>query len=139
MLKPMCRSRHDSGFTLVESLVALTLLAIALLLGLGLMVQQPAVVRRVDAHRQALRAMEATLEALRAGALPLISTQVTASPALPAELPSGLAVWIEVAPIAPPGLHQVTVRARYPAAGRVVERRIETLVFRPPGGAAESP
>lgn len=130
----MRRPSRESGFSLIESLVALALLAVALLLGMGLMLQQPGVVRRVDAHREALRTLEATLEALRAGQLPLASSRL-ASPAVSAgSSPSGLTVWIEVTPVSPPGLHEVVVRARYPAAGRIVERQVETMVFRPPSG-----
>lgn len=140
----MCRPDIERGFTLIESLVALAVLSVALLLGMGLVLQLPGVVRRVDAHRQALRAMEAALEALRAGELPLASGRLASptSPTSPAvssgSAPAGLAVWIEVQPVSPPGLHEVLVRARYPAAGKVVERQVETLVYRPPAGPGPS-
>lgn len=131
----MRRPPTERGFTLIESLVALAVLSVALLLGMGLVLQLPGVVRRVDAHRQALRAMEAALEALRAGELPLASARLV-SPPSPAvssgSAPAGLAVWIEIQPVSPPGLHEVLVRARYPAAGKIVERQVETLVYRPP-------
>jgi prepilin-type N-terminal cleavage/methylation domain-containing protein len=134
----MRRPLTERGFTLIESLVALAVLAVALLLGMGLVLQLPGVVRRVDAHRQALRTMEAALEALRAGELPLASGRLVSStsPASSAgSSTAGLAVWIEVQPVSPPGLHEVLVRARYPAAGKIVERQVATLVYRrPPTG-----
>ncbi len=57
------RPRASSGFSLIEVLIALTLLGIALLLGMDLVLQNPRVVRRLDGERQAFRAMESTMEA----------------------------------------------------------------------------
>ena len=62
---------RPSGFTLLEALVALALLGVALLMGMQLIVQTPRVVRRLDAERQAFRALEATLEGLRSSSTPL--------------------------------------------------------------------
>ncbi len=62
-------SRAPSGFSLIEVLIALTLLGIALLLGMDLVLQTPRVVRRLDGERQAFRAMESTMEAVRAGVI----------------------------------------------------------------------
>src|SRR5205807_988666 len=63
--------RGESGFTVVEALIALVIIGVALLLGMGLLLQQPRVLHRIDAQRQALRAIESTIESLRAGLLPL--------------------------------------------------------------------
>lgn len=119
--------RAERGFTLVEALVALALLTFALLLGLGLVLQQPRIVRRLDAQREAMHSLEATLEALRAGALPL------ASQSLPPVGPRRMTLSIQVTPEGyPPGLHRVQVRARYLLEGRFRERSVETLFWRPP-------
>ena len=106
------------GSILVESLVALVLLSVALLMGLPLLFGQPGVVRRLDAQRVELGALDSTLEALRTGALPLQSTRYAGTPDDPA-------VWVEVEPWTPAGLYRVTLRAA--ASGR----QIETLVWRP--------
>ena len=68
------KPQAPSGFSLIEVLVALTLLGIALLLGMDLVLENPRVVRRLDGERQAFRAMESTMEAVRAGVIPLGNT-----------------------------------------------------------------
>lgn len=119
--------RAERGFTLVEALVALVLLALALLLGLGLVLQHPRIVRRLDAQRDALHSLEATLEALRAGAVPL------ASQSLPPVGPRRMVLSIQVAPESyPPGLYRVQVRAWYLIEGQSRESSVETLFWRPP-------
>ena len=115
------------GFTLVETLVALVLLTLALLLGLGLVLQHPRIVRRLDAQREAIHSLEATLEALRAGALPL------ASQTLPPVGPRKMALSIRIEPESyPPGLYRVQVSVSYLVEGQPRERSVETLLWRPP-------
>ena len=92
------------------------------------MLQHPRIVRRLDAQREAIHILEATLEALRAGAIPL------ASQTLPPAGPRKMALSIEVTPEGtPPGLYRVKVRAAYQVEGRPKERSVETLVWRPAG------
>ena len=120
--------RPRAGFSLVEAVVALALLGVALLLGGALVAQQRAALERVEAHREAIHAMEATLEALRAGGRPLVST----GESWPAEAAGGLRVQVDAVCIEPPeGLWRVTVEARYEAAGDTFRRAIETRFFRP--------
>jgi len=112
------------GSILVESLVALVLLSVALLMGLPLLFGQPAAVRRLDAQRVALSALDSTLEALRTGALPLKPARYGAG------TPDNPAVWVEVEPHSA-GLFRVTLRAVYQVRKQTFERRIETMVWRP--------
>ncbi len=115
------------GFTLVETLVALALLTLALLIGLGLVLQHPRIVRRLDAQREAIHTLDVTLEALRAGAIPLDSR--TLSPVGPRKV----ALSIQVTPDGyPPGLYRVQVRAAWQVEGRPREWAVETLLWRPP-------
>ncbi len=114
------------GFTLVETVVSLLLLMVALLLGLALVLEQPRVVRRLEAQRLALASLETTVEALRGGALPLASAELPATEAWPER-----AIEI-VADDTRPGLYRVRVQVRYTVLGRDHERALETLVWRPP-------
>lgn len=114
------------GFTLVETVVSLLLLMVALLLGLGLVLEQPRVVRRLEAQRGALAALETTLEALRAGALPFTSGELPASESWPARL-------IEITPDdTRPGLYRVRLEVRYSVLGREHQRALESLIWKPP-------
>lgn len=125
--------RAPGGFTLVETLIALAILMTALLLALPLVLEQPRVLARIQAQRQATRAIEATLEALRAGEVPLASTRIQGL-ALSAGSPvsPGLSLWIDVQPAGPPHLWAVTVRTRTDVLGHALERQVETLIWSPP-------
>jgi hypothetical protein len=104
---------------------------VALLLGMQLLVQTPRVVRRLDAERQAFRALEATLEGLRSSSTPLQDEELqgflteAGSPA-----PDDLRVSVLVEPVNPPGLYHVTLTARYEVLNVKHTKRIETLFWR---------
>jgi prepilin-type N-terminal cleavage/methylation domain-containing protein len=107
--------RRQRGFSLIETLIALAILGTALLLGAALLLQHPRVLRRLDAQREAYRAIESTLEAVRAGALPLQSLEldgfVTSTGKQASE---DLKLSMVVRPGDLPGLYHVTLVARYP-------------------------
>src|SRR5215204_6003250 len=119
-------SSLQRGSILVESLVALVLLSVALLMGLPLLFGQPGAVRRLDAQRLAVGALESTLEALRTGALPLQAARYGAG------TPDDPVIWIEVEPqTESPGLYRVVLRAVYEVRDQTFERQVETMVWRP--------
>ena len=60
------------GFTLIESLVALLLVTLAIFLALHLTTIQPRTMKRLEANQAALRAVEASLETLRGGQIPMV-------------------------------------------------------------------
>lgn len=118
--------RPSSGFSLVESLIALLVVSVALLMGLPLIQQQPGIVKRLDAQHVALREVESTIEAMRSGAMPLQSIHLAASPGQPS-------LWVDVQPKsdAPAGLFHVTVRALWRIQGKDFEKKVETLIWSP--------
>jgi prepilin-type N-terminal cleavage/methylation domain-containing protein len=118
--------RLTSGFSLIESLIALLVLSVALLMGLPLIQQQPGIVKRLDAQHVALREIDSTLEAMRSGTMPLQSIHLPAIPGQPS-------LWVNVQPEtdAPAGLYHVTVRALWKIQGRDFEKKVETLIWSP--------
>jgi prepilin-type N-terminal cleavage/methylation domain-containing protein len=129
--------RRRRGFTLVEVTVALWILSVALLAGMALVLQQPRVVRRIDAERQAVQVMEWTIEEIRAGLIPLQSTAdvgwsvgsfVAGSPA------PDLKVAAVVSPTVTPGLYRVLLVGKYTVYGFLHQRRLQTMIYRPGGG-----
>ncbi len=134
--RPAARARRGTqGFSLIEVLVALWVLAIALLAGLALVQQQPRAVRRIDAERQAVRGMEWTLESIRAGLIPLASENLTGFTAAtdPKAPAADLKVAVAVAPAAggATDLFQVSLVATYTVYGQRMKRTMQTLVWRP--------
>lgn len=120
---------RQRGSILVESLVAVVLLSVALLMGLPLLFGQPGAVRRLDAQRVALGALDSTLEALRTGALPLQAARYGAG------TPDDPMVRVEVEPkttsAGSAGLFRVTLRAVWQVRDQTFEKQVETLVWRP--------
>jgi prepilin-type N-terminal cleavage/methylation domain-containing protein len=129
------RRRRAQGFSLVEVLIALTILGIALLLGVQLVLQAPRIVQRMDAERAAWRAIEAVMESVRAGAIPLETSHlegfVTAT-GVPA--PRDLQIQMTVEPASPFGLYHVTLKASYKVREDLYKKELETMVWISPGG-----
>jgi prepilin-type N-terminal cleavage/methylation domain-containing protein len=133
----MARERGRSGFTLLEVAIALAVLLIALLGSVALAMQQPRVVRRMDATRQAVRVLEWTVEEMRAQLIPLQSTDDVGwalSSMVVGGAPPDLKVAVQVAPGPGPDLYDVTLVARYTVLGLPRTRSMETLFWRPGGG-----
>lgn len=124
--------RRSDGFSLIEVLVALTLLGVALLLGMQLVLQNPRIVRRADAERQAFRAMESTMEAVRAGLIPLETAELEGFvTAVGSPAPKDLKILMEVSPAGSAGLYEVTLTARYSIYKTKYKKQLHTMVWSP--------
>lgn len=118
------------GFSLTEALVALAIVGLALLLGLGLVFQQQRTLLRLEARAEADAALGDALEQLRAGAWPLVSGPVPVG--VDAGAAEELTVVVLVTLAEPPAdLYRGRLLARYTVAGEVEARMVETQFWRP--------
>ncbi len=112
--------------------MALLILTLAMLLGYGFMLRQPQALQRLDAGDEALRAIEASLETIRSGAIPLqdgMLQPVIAYP--PPATADDLLVDLEVEPTDTAGLFVVTLEARYRVGRSIHTRRVQSQVWSP--------
>jgi prepilin-type N-terminal cleavage/methylation domain-containing protein len=130
------RRRGAAGFSLIETLVALAVLALVLLAGVGVLVNHRRALVRLAAGREATAAVGAVLEGIRAGAVPLTPDEGPASlpPPVAGVRADGLRLWVESWETGEPGLWEVEVRASYLAIGAPGRRSVKTLVWRPDTG-----
>lgn len=120
------------GFTLLETLVALTILGFALIAMVLLVAQATTFERRLDLHRLAIRELEAHHESLRAG-YPLPGYDGTYELKTITDL-SGLEatqLTLVVAGAGQPGLYRLDWKLRYRIGGETYERRLESLTWQP--------
>lgn len=115
--------RRDAGFSLVETLIALAIVGLVLLFGLGLYWQQVRVGERLTAHRLASAALESNYERLRAGALPLVDGVVETSPEF------DLVVTLNEAPGTVPKSRRAELVATYRVRGEPFRRSLVALLY----------
>lgn len=131
-MRPSPDTGVESGFTLLEALVALVVVGLALLLGYGFMMRQPRAIERLDAGDEALRAIEASLETMRAGAIGLESGFLESGIAYPTPVKAKqLMVDLDVTATETPGLYAVSLEARYRVGPSIHRRQVQTLIWSP--------
>jgi len=113
--------------------VALVVLGVALLLGLGLLAQQRKVLTRLEASQEANRALEGALEALRSGTVELHEGMIVVpTPTGTVRSASGLSVVVRAWRAEPPAdLFRATAEVRYRVLGEQRVRTVETLFWKP--------
>ncbi len=121
--------KSQRGLTLIECLAALALVGLAVLIASSVLAAHPQAVDRLQAHQEMLSAVEATIEAVRAGHCELRSGPVSG---LPVEGRAAVRVRLEVAAIKPAGLFVVSATARCTVRGQKLTRQLETMVWRRP-------
>ena len=88
---------------------------------------------KTRSERQAFRAIEGTLEAIRGGSIPLVPAHFD-NFAFSAGSPvsSDLTLSMDVRPVPfPPSLFQVSLTAHYSVAGQRFDKQVDTLVWQP--------
>lgn len=121
----------SSGFSLIEVLVALAIATLALLLSLSLLWQQPRLLERLEARRASQRVLEATMETLRAGGIPLVGGTVEWRVPAP-ELPTDLTLRLMVSQTGDADVRHVELEATWMVQHRRFHQELHTLVWTPP-------
>lgn len=125
-------TRASRAFSLVETTVALALVSTMLLTGLTLLTLQPRLRDRARAGEEAMRAIEAAVETIRAAELPLESGRLVPGVAYPETDPGrNLSLTLEVSAAGTPGLYELRLEATYLTYGRPAHRSLTTLAWRP--------
>src|SRR6185503_822478 len=109
-----------AGAVLVEALVAAAVVGIALLFLVALLAHESRLTARAAGQRDAVMLLEAALEGIRAGALPLrdATYRDPEPPWLPIPRARGAVLWIDVEPVVDPpvrDLYEVKAEVRYRA------------------------
>lgn len=114
-------------------MVALAVVAVAVVMLAALVGNEPAALRRLEAHRQAWELMGAALEGLRAGQVAVASGEVDPTPWLGDEpVAETLTLQLLSSGVAGlPGLSRVELTATYRVTGRSYQKTIETLLWKP--------
>ncbi len=120
--------RHQRGSTFAETMAAVALIGIATLISGSLLNLHPTATLRLEAQDEALRVVEATLESVRAGAIPLTSATLSNPPI---RVRHGMKVTLVVSPQETPNLYSVRIDARCNVRGQDVERHVSTMLWRP--------
>ncbi len=108
--------------------MALALVGAAVLVAAGGLRSENRLLRRAEHRNEAARVLEAAIESVRSGVLPLEDGDF--GPAVPSGL-DGLRVRIRVVPEDTTGLYRVTAVARWREDGRATVQRLDTMVWRP--------
>lgn len=122
-------SHPQRGASLLEGLIALAILGFAILIAAAFLNTQTIAAERLQAQSELVRQIEAVIEGLRAGTIPLRSSE--APTMLQSNEVEELAVSLQVIPQDPPGLFEITVRAGCRSRHGPLTRSITTLVWRP--------
>ncbi len=123
------RTLQERGFSLLESVVALALIGVSILVGTAFLNSMVRSSTRVQAGSELLRELEAAAEMLRAGLVPLESGIVAASG--PSDRFPDLTVTALVERGEVQGLYDVTLSARCSVAHGEASRVLVTRVWRP--------
>lgn len=120
------------AFTLLESLIAVTILGMAIVVFTTWIWQAWGAEKRIEVHRLALRELEAQNEALRAtGSSPVTITSRELPPLTDLSRLDGAVVEASGVAKTPPGLYEITLRVRYQLAGQEFVRTMTTLTWQP--------
>ncbi|MCG6962718.1 MAG: type II secretion system GspH family protein [Acidobacteria bacterium] len=119
------------GFSILELVAALAILGFAILVTAAVLSTESDRAARLAARHQAVHALEATLEDVRAGIVPLQSSSPQTGEIVQPAAADNLRITLNVAQASPPDLYRVEATARWRVRGRAAKATLTTLIWRP--------
>lgn len=119
------------GFSILELVAALAILGFAILVTAAVLSTESDRAARLAARDQAVHALEATLEDVRAGMVPLQSSSPHSGAIIQPAAADNLRITLNVAHAIPPDLYRVEATARWRVRGQAATATLTTLIWRP--------
>jgi len=120
--------KRQEGSTYAETMAAVALIGTATLIAGSLLNMHPSADSRLEAQAEALRVVEATLESVRAGAVPLASGTLKNPPV---GVRSDMKVSLTVSQQTTADLYLIRIKASCVVRGQTIERHASTMLWRP--------
>lgn len=126
-----CPPRACHGFSILELVAALAIVGFAILAVTATLSVESGRAARLAAREEAVDALEATIEEVRAGLTPLESTSIQVTGTADSAHDGSLDITLDVVSVSPSGLYRVEATARWRVLGKAASERLTTLVWRP--------
>lgn len=120
-----------NGFSLVETLAALVIFGMAILVAASFLDVQMSAARRMETRADLVRTAEIVLESLRGQVLPLTSGKVDLSEQFPPQTAARIDTTVQVTPQSLPDLYRVRVEVRAVVRSEEMVVAISTEMWRP--------
>ena len=126
-----CQGSRESGFSLIEAIVALTIFGMAIIVAAGFLDVQMSAARRLEARSDLIRAAETVLESVRGGTLPMVTGEVDLTEEFLPLTKINVRTKVAVTSGTPKGLYTVRVEASAMVRSEDMVVTITSKVWRP--------
>jgi type II secretory pathway pseudopilin PulG len=125
------KRRRESGYSLLETFVALIVFGFALLVAANALSSQAALAKHLEVRQDLLRSAETIMEGVRGGVLALESGAVQLEEEFRSPTGNQVHAFVTVEDLEPAGLYSLEVRTWAHVVGRKLEVELTTMVWRP--------
>jgi type II secretory pathway pseudopilin PulG len=123
--------KHELGYSLLETFVALVVFCFALLAAANALTSQATLAKHLELRQDLVRSAETVMEGVRGGLLAFESGAVELDEDFHSPTGNQVYVFVDVEDLEPTGLYSLEVRAWTHVVGRKVQVDLRTMVWRP--------